>query len=128
MEYAHFPQWASGSSYIHVELVPDPRNFKLKKQVDLTTVLTKELDSTTEEVEFWQEKYEEAMKIVQKLKRHYPQGMETHSDEDTEEFIPTSPPRKMMTRAPPVYIIPNNDDVSELLIFDRSPFILALFC
>jgi hypothetical protein len=75
MEYAHFPQWASGSSYIHVELVPDPRNFKLKKQVDLTTVLTKELDSTTEEVEFWQEKYEEAMKIVQKLKRHCPQGV-----------------------------------------------------
>jgi hypothetical protein len=75
MEYAHFPQWASGSSYIHVELVPDPRNFKLKKQVDLTTVLTKELDSTTEEVEFWQEKYEEAMKIVQKLKCHCPQGV-----------------------------------------------------
>jgi hypothetical protein len=23
MEYAHFPQWASGSSYIHVELVQD---------------------------------------------------------------------------------------------------------
>jgi hypothetical protein len=46
-------------------LYPDPRNFKLKKQVGLTTVLTKELDSTTEEVEFWQEKYEEAMKTIQ---------------------------------------------------------------
>jgi hypothetical protein len=23
MEYAHFPQWASGSTYIHVELVQD---------------------------------------------------------------------------------------------------------
>jgi hypothetical protein len=63
-KYAHFPQGGSGSTYIHVELVPDSRNLKLKKQVDLTTVLTKELDSTTEEVEFWQEKYEEAMKIV----------------------------------------------------------------
>jgi hypothetical protein len=30
-EYAHFPQQASGSTYIHVELVPDSRNFKLKK-------------------------------------------------------------------------------------------------
>jgi hypothetical protein len=30
-----------------VEHVPDSRNFKLKKQVNLTTVLTKELDSTT---------------------------------------------------------------------------------
>jgi hypothetical protein len=47
-----FPQWASGSTYIHVEPEPDPRNIKLKKQVKLTTVLTKELDSTTEEVEF----------------------------------------------------------------------------
>jgi gas vesicle protein len=47
-----FPQRASGSTYIHVEPVPDSRNFKLKKQVDLTTALTKELDSTMEEVEF----------------------------------------------------------------------------
>jgi hypothetical protein len=53
MEYAHFPEWASESTYIHVEHVPDSRNFKLKKQVELTTKLTKELDSTTEEVEFW---------------------------------------------------------------------------
>jgi hypothetical protein len=40
-------------------------------------VLTKELDSTTEEVEFWQEKYEEAMKTIQKLKRHYSQDVGT---------------------------------------------------
>jgi hypothetical protein len=32
--------------------IPDPRNFKLKKQVELTTALTRELESTTEEVEF----------------------------------------------------------------------------
>jgi hypothetical protein len=51
-DYAHFFQWASGSTYIHVGPVPDSRNFKLKRQVELTTVLTKELDSTTEEVEF----------------------------------------------------------------------------
>jgi hypothetical protein len=53
-----------------VEPVPDSRNFKLKKQVELTTAITKELDSTMEEVEFSQEKYEEAMKIIRKLKRH----------------------------------------------------------
>jgi hypothetical protein len=34
-----------------VESVPDSRYFNLKKQVDLTTALIKELDSTTEEVE-----------------------------------------------------------------------------
>jgi hypothetical protein len=78
--------------------------------VKLTTVLTKELDSTLGEVEFWQEKYEEAMKTIQKLKRHYPQGMETLSNEETEEFTLASPPHKMVTRAPPVYVIPNNDD------------------
>jgi hypothetical protein len=61
-------------------------------------------------VEFWQEKYEEAMKIIQKLKHHCPQGMETLSEEETEAFTPTSPPCKMATRAPPVYIIPNSDD------------------
>jgi hypothetical protein len=93
-----------------VESVPDPRNFKLKKQVDRTTVLTKELDSTMEEVEFWQEKYKEAMKIVRKLKHHCPHNIETLSTEETEEFTPTSPPHKMATHAPPVYIIPNNDD------------------
>jgi hypothetical protein len=74
-----------------------------------TTVLTKELDSTMEEVEFWQEKFEEAMKTIQKLKRHYPQGMETLSNEETEEFTLASPPRKMVTHAPPIYVIPNND-------------------
>jgi uncharacterized HAD superfamily protein len=93
-----------------LEPVPDPRNFKLKKQVNPTTVLTKELDSTTEEVELWQEKYEEAMKTIWKLKRHYPQDMETLSEEETEEFTPTSPPHKTTTRAPPAYVIPNNDD------------------
>jgi uncharacterized HAD superfamily protein len=93
-----------------VEPVPDSRNFKLKKQVELTTVLTKELDFTTEEVEFWQEKYKETMKIIQKLKLHCPQGIETLSEEETEEFTPASPTHKMVTHAPPVYVIPNNDD------------------
>jgi hypothetical protein len=92
-----------------VEPIPDPRNFKLKNQVDLTTVITKELDSTIEEVEFWQEEYEEAMKIIRKLKHRCPQGVETLFNEETEEFTPASPPRKMATRAPPVYAIPNND-------------------
>jgi hypothetical protein len=108
--YAHFPQWASGSTYIHVELVPNTRNFKLKKQVELTTALTNELDSTTKEVEFYQKKYEEAMKTIHKLKCHRPQDLSTLSKEEMEEFTPTSPPRKMATRAPPVYVIPNNDD------------------
>jgi hypothetical protein len=61
-------------------------------------------------VEFWQEKYEEAMKTILKLKHLCPQGVETLSEEETEVFTPTSPPRKMVTRAPPVYVIPNNDD------------------
>jgi hypothetical protein len=52
-EYAHFPQRASGSAYIYVKSVQDEGNFKLKKQVALTATLTKELDSTMEEVEFW---------------------------------------------------------------------------
>jgi hypothetical protein len=77
--------------------------------VKLTTALTKELDSTMEEVEFWQEKFEEAMKTIQKLKRHYSQGVETLSNEETEEFTLASPPRKVVTHAPPVYIVPNND-------------------
>jgi hypothetical protein len=109
MEYAHFPQWASGSTYIHVEPVPDSRNFKLKKQVELTTALPKEQDSTMEEVEFWQEKYEEAIKTIRKLKHRCPWGVETLSDEETEEFTPASPPRKMATRAPLFYVIPNID-------------------
>jgi hypothetical protein len=107
-EYTHFPQWASGSMYIHVKPVQEEGNFKLKKQVALTTALTKELDSTTEEVEFWQEKYEEAMRTIQKMKRRHPQDLETLSDEETEEFTPHSLPRKMTTRAPPTYIIPND--------------------
>jgi hypothetical protein len=78
--------------------------------VELTTALTKELDSTMEEVEFWQEKCEEAMKTIRKLKRHYPQGVETLSNEETEEFTLAPPPRKMVTYATPIYVIPNNDD------------------
>jgi hypothetical protein len=110
IEYFHFTQRASGSTYIHVEPITDSRNFKLMKQVDLTTALIKELDSTTKEVEFWQEKYEEAMKIVWKLKRHCPKVLETLSREETGEFTPASPPHNMATRAHPVYVIPNNDD------------------
>jgi hypothetical protein len=59
-------------------------------------------------VKFWQAKYEEAMKVIQKMKRHCPQDWETISDEETEEFSPHSPPRKMATRAPPAYVIPND--------------------
>jgi hypothetical protein len=77
--------------------------------VELTTALTKELHSTMEEVEFWQEKFQEAMKTIRKLKRHYSQGMETLSNDETEEFTLASPPCKMATHAPPVYVIPNND-------------------
>jgi hypothetical protein len=106
--YAHFSQCASGSTYIHVELVQDEMNFKLKKQVALTATMTKELDSTTEEVEFWQGKYEEAIKTIQKMKHHWPQDWEMHSDEQTEEFSPYSLLRKMATHAPPAYIIPND--------------------
>jgi hypothetical protein len=62
-----------------------------------------------EEVEFWQEKFEEAMKTIQKLKRHYPQGVEILSNEETEEFTLASPPHKMAARAPLVYVIPDND-------------------
>jgi hypothetical protein len=72
IEYAHFSQRASGYAYIHVEHVQDEGNFKLIKQVALTATHTKELDSTMEEVEFWQGKYEEVMKTIQKMKRHYP--------------------------------------------------------
>jgi hypothetical protein len=93
-----------------VESVPDSRNFKLKRQVELTTVLTMELNSTMEDVEFWQEKYEEAMKTIRKLKRHCPQDVQMISEEETEECTLASPPRKLVTHAPPVYLIPNNDD------------------
>jgi hypothetical protein len=90
---AHYPQRASGSTYIHVELVQNEGNFKLKKQVALTATLTKELDSSAEEVEFWQGKYEEAMKTIRKMKRRYPQDLETLLDEETEEFSKHSLPR-----------------------------------
>jgi hypothetical protein len=96
-----------------VEPVQDEGNFKLKKHVALTATLTKELDSTTEEVEFWQGKYEEAMKTIQKMKRHCPQDWESCFDEETEEFSPHSPPHKMATRAPPTYIIPNDVEGQE---------------
>jgi hypothetical protein len=108
MEYAHFPQRASVSPYIHVKHAQDEGNFKLKKQVALIATLTKELDSTTKEVEFWQGKYEEATKIIQKMKRHCPQDLETLSDEEIEEFSLHSPPRKLATCAPPAYVIPND--------------------
>jgi hypothetical protein len=104
------PQRASGPTYIHVEPIPGSRNFKLKKQVELITALTKELDSATEEVECWQDKYEEAMKTIWKLKRHCPQDLETLFEEEAKEFTPASPPHKMATCALPVYVIPNNDD------------------
>jgi hypothetical protein len=42
------------------------------------------------------------------MKRRHPQNMETLFDEETEEFTPHSPPRKMATRAPPTYIVPND--------------------
>jgi hypothetical protein len=106
-EYAHFLQRASGSAYIHVEPVQDEGNFKLKKQVALTATLTKELDSTTEEVEFWQGQYEEAMRTIQKMKHRNPQDLETLLDEEAEEFSPHSPPCKMAKCAPPAYVIPN---------------------
>jgi hypothetical protein len=57
------------------------------------------------------------MNTIQKLKRLCPQGVETLSEEETEELTPTSPPRKMVTHAPPVYVIPNNE---ELLLFIKS--------
>jgi hypothetical protein len=49
-----------------VEHVQDEGNFKLKKQVALTAIISKELNSNTEEVEFWQGKYEEAMKTFER--------------------------------------------------------------
>jgi hypothetical protein len=50
------------------------------------------------------------MKIIRQLKCRYPEGMETFSEEETKEFTLASPPLKMATHAPPVYVIPNNDD------------------
>jgi hypothetical protein len=106
--FAHFSQWASGSTYILVEPVQDDMNFKLKKQGALTATHTKELDSTTEEVDFWQGKYREAMKTIWKTKHHCPQDQETRYDAETEEFSPHSLPRKMAMHAPPTYILPND--------------------
>jgi hypothetical protein len=116
-EYAHFPQRASGSAYIHVELVQDEENFKVKKQVALTITLTKELDSSMEEVEFWQGKYEEAMKTIRKIKHHCPQDWETLLDKETKGFSPHSLPHKMATHAPPAYVIPNVVEGQELFFF-----------
>jgi hypothetical protein len=48
------------------------------------------------------------MKTIRKMKRRYPQDLETLLDEETEEFSPHSPPRKLATRVPPTYIIPND--------------------
>jgi hypothetical protein len=93
--------------------VRDEWNFKLKKQVALTATLTTELDSTTEDVEFLQGKYEDAMKTIQKMKHRYPQDLEKLSDEETEEFSLHSPPHKLATCAPPAYIIPNNVEGQE---------------
>jgi hypothetical protein len=47
------------------------------------------------------------MRTIQKMKYRYPQDLETLSDEEAEEFSLHSPPRKMATRAPPAYVIPN---------------------
>jgi hypothetical protein len=49
------------------------------------------------------------------MKRRYPQDLETLSDEETEEFSPHSLPRKMATRAPPTYVIPNDVEGSSSL-------------
>jgi hypothetical protein len=108
-----------------VNPLPDSRNFKLKKEVDLTTMFTKELDSTTGEVEFWQ-KFEETMKIVWKLKHHCPQDLEMFFDEELEEFTPSSPPHRMATCAPPIYVIPNNDDDKELLLLGYESFLFSV--
>jgi hypothetical protein len=121
MEYAHFPQRGSGSAYIHVEPVQDEGNFKLKKQVALTATLTKELDSTTEEVGFWQGKYEEAMMTIRKMKRRYPQDLETLLDEETEEFSPHSSPHKMAH----VHLLPTS---FPMMLKARSSFSFESFC
>jgi Flp pilus assembly protein TadD len=41
-------------------------------------------------VKFWQEKYEEAMRTIRKMKRHHPQDLETLSEEGTEDENITS--------------------------------------
>jgi hypothetical protein len=62
------------------------------------------------------------MKVIWKLKRHYPQDLETISEEETEEITPASPPHKLATCAPPVYVVSHNDNDKELLLFDRNLF------
>jgi hypothetical protein len=42
------------------------------------------------------------------MKCCYPRELETLLDEETEEFTLHSLPRKMATRAPPTYVIPND--------------------
>ena len=54
-------------------------------------------------------KCEDTMKVMQNMKHHCPQDNKTHWDEETEEFTPTSAPRKMATHVSLVYIILNND-------------------
>jgi hypothetical protein len=68
-------------------------------------------------VEFWQGKYEEAMKTIRKMKRRCAQDLETLLDEETEEFSLHSPPRKLATRAPPAYVIPNDVEGQEQFFF-----------
>jgi hypothetical protein len=58
----------------NTEPVQDERNFNLKKQVALTGTLAKELDSTIEEVVFWQGKYYEAMKTIWNMRCHCPRN------------------------------------------------------
>jgi hypothetical protein len=70
-----------------------------------------------EEVEFWQGKYEEAMKTIRKIKRRYPHDLETLSDEETEEFSPQSPPHKLATHASLTYVIPNDVEGQEQFFF-----------
>jgi hypothetical protein len=53
------------------------------------------------------------MKTIRKMKHRYPQDLETLSDEEAEEFSPHSPPRKMATRAPNAYFIPNDVESQE---------------
>jgi hypothetical protein len=68
-------------------------------------------------VEFWQGKYEEAMKTIRKMKRRCAQDLETLLDEEKEEFSLHSPPRKLATRAPPAYVIANDVEGQEQFFF-----------
>jgi hypothetical protein len=47
------------------------------------------------------------MKTIRNMKHQCPQNWETLLDEETEEFTPHSPPYKMDTCAPSIYIILN---------------------